>query len=57
MNDLAFNYTVSIQQNGGINRCMLPQIIHQLNRIPMKALGYGQAIEALQNLYGIQKAD
>ena len=39
MNDLAFNYTVSIQQDGGINSCMLPPIIHQLNRMPMKAFG------------------
>lgn len=57
MNDLAFNYTVSIQQDGGVNSCMLPQIIHRLNRMPMKSLGYGYAIEALQSLYATQKAD
>ena len=57
MNDLAFNYTVSIQQDGGVNSCMLPKIIHRLNRMPMKALGYGYASDALQSLYGIQKAD
>ncbi len=57
MNDLAFNYTVAIQQDGGVNRCMIPQIIYQLNRMPMKAIGYGDAIEALKSLYGIQKAD
>jgi len=54
MNDLAFNYTVAIQQDGGVNRCMIPQIIYQL---PMKAIGYGEAIDALKKLYGIQKAD
>lgn len=56
MNDLAFNYTISIQQDGGVNSCMLPQIIHRLNRMPMKALGYGQAIDALQSLYGIHNS-
>ena len=54
MNDLVFNYTVSIQQDGGVNSCMLPKIIYQLNRMPMKALDYGYSIEALQRLYGIQ---
>jgi len=57
MNDLAFNYTVAIQQDGGVNRCILPQIIYQLNRMPMKAIGYGDAIDALKSLYGIQKTD
>ena len=57
MNDLAFNYTISIQQNGGVNNCMLPQIIHRLNCMPMKALGYGYAIEALQRLYCTHKPD
>ena len=57
MNDLAFNYTVSIQQDGGVNNCILPKIIHRLNRMPMKTLDYGYAIDALQSLYGIQKAD
>ena len=57
MNDLAFNYTVSIQQDGGVNNCMLPAIIHRLNRMPMKTLNYGYAVDVLQSLYGIQKAD
>jgi len=57
MNDLAFHYTISIQQDGGVNSCMLPQIIHSLNRMPMKALDYGYAINALHNLYGIHKPD
>ena len=55
MNDLAFNYTLSIQQDGGVNRCMLPKIVHQLNRMPMGALKYQYAITALQSLYGLQK--
>ena len=57
MNDLAFNYTVSIQQEGGVNRCMLPEIIYQLNRMPMKTLDYGYSIAALKRLYGIQNTD
>ncbi len=57
MNDLAFNYTIAIQQDGGVNRCMIPQIIYQLNRMPMKVLDYGYSIEAIKSLYGIQKAE
>ncbi len=57
MNDLAFNYKVYIQKEGGVKSCMLPKIIHQLNRMPMKALDYGYSIESLQSLYGIQKGD
>jgi len=57
MNELAFNYTVLIHQDGGINSCILPKIIYQLNRMPMKALDYGYSIEALKGLYGIQNTD
>lgn len=57
MNDLAFNYTITIQQDGGVNNRMIPQIIHRLNRMPMKALDYGYAIDALQSLYGVHKTD
>ncbi len=55
MNDLAFNYQVQIESHGGINTVRLPEIITQLNRMPMKTLGYGYPVDALRSLYGLQR--
>ena len=56
MNDLAFNYKYQIQAKGGVHHCMLPQIIHQMNRMPMGALDYDYPIDTLRKLYGLQKS-
>lgn len=55
MNDLAFHYQFQIQREGGVNSAMVPSIIHDLNRMPMGALGYDFAIDALRRVYGLQK--
>ena len=56
MNDLAFHYKIHIETGGGIHGCDLPKIIHQLNRMAMKALDYGHPIDALYDLYGTKAA-
>ena len=56
MNDLAFNYKYQIQAKGGVHHCMLPQIIRQMNRMPMGALDYNYPIDTLRKLYGLQKS-
>jgi len=56
MNDLAFHYEVHICDDGGVTGCLLPSIIHKLNRMRMKRLNYGYPIDALQNLYRLQAA-
>ena len=51
MNDLAFHYKYSIQEEGGVHSPALPGIIRRLNRMPMGALKYVYPIEALRALY------
>ncbi len=53
MNDLAFHYKYHIQAKGGVHSCMVPQIIHQLNRMPMSAIAARYPIDALRELYGL----
>lgn len=53
MNDLVFHYKYYIQEEGGVRSCMVPQIIHQLNRISMSAIDYRYPVKALQELYGL----
>lgn len=55
MNDLAFHYQFLIQREGGVHSAMVPRIIHDINRMPMGALKYGYAIDALRSLYDLQK--
>ena len=55
MNDLAFHYQIQIESEGSLHSPMIPQIIHQLNRLSMKALDYGYPIDALHCLYGLQR--
>lgn len=56
MNDLVFHYKIHLESQGGVHSAMLPQIIQQLNRMPMKVLNYGYPIDALFRLYDIQQA-
>jgi hypothetical protein len=51
MNDLAFHYKYSIQEEGGVHSPAVPEIIRRLNRMPMGALKYVFPIEALRALY------
>lgn len=52
MNDLAQHYQYHIEEAGGVHSCMVPQIIHDLNRMPMGAIDYRFSVEALRELYG-----
>lgn len=47
MNDLAFHYKYSTQKVGGVQSPTVPEIIWQLNRMPMGALKYVFPIKAL----------
>ena len=47
MNDLAFMYKYSIQSIAGLHSPRYPEIIKEMNRMPMGALGYRLPIEAL----------
>lgn len=51
MNDLAFHYTYHVLEAGGVHSPMIPDIIKQLNRMPMGPLEYVYAIEELKSLY------
>ena len=54
MNDLAVHYKYHIV-SGGLHRCDLPAIINRLNRMPMGAIGYRHASDALKTLYGLER--
>ncbi len=47
MNDLAFHYKYHILSEGGVHSVSVPEIIHNLNRIPMGAIVYTYPINAL----------
>ncbi|MDZ7828689.1 MAG: hypothetical protein U5K33_04085 [Halofilum sp. (in: g-proteobacteria)] len=51
MNDLAFNYKCRILDAGGVHSAEIPRIIKDMNHIPMGALDYAYAIEAVQAAY------
>lgn len=53
LNDLAFHYKYSILDAGGVHSWKIPDIIHQMNRIPMQALKSNYPIEEIGALYGI----
>ncbi len=53
MNDLAYHYQYHIEEEGGVHSCMVPQIIHELNRMPMSAIAARYPIDALRELYGL----
>jgi len=52
-NDFAFHYKFSILDAGGVHSWKVPEIIHRLNRMPMKSIKYVFPIEEIKNLYGI----
>ena len=52
MNDLAFHYRYGIAEAGGIHSAKVPEIIRQLNRMPMGAIDYRYPIEALRAAMG-----
>ncbi len=52
MNDLAVQCRVSIEAEGGLSRCDMPRLQRQLNRVPLSAIGYDQAIDRLKELVG-----
>lgn len=49
LNDLAFHYKHRIESEGGVHSYAIPDIINQLNHMPMGALEYVFPIEALKN--------
>ncbi len=51
MTDLVFHYKHHILAEGGVHRAMVPEIIHQLNRMPMGAISYQYPINVLKELY------
>jgi len=51
MNDLAKHYQYYVEEAGGVHSCMVPQIIHRLNTMPMGAIGYRFSVDALRELY------
>ena len=53
MNDLAQHYQYHIEEEGGVHSCMVPQIIHDLNRMPMSAIAAHFPVKALRELYGL----
>ena len=48
VNDLAYHYRANIEDTGNIHTSELPNIIKQLNHMPMGALEYVFAIDQLQ---------
>ncbi|MGR9053566.1 MAG: DUF6933 domain-containing protein [Gammaproteobacteria bacterium] len=55
LNDLAYHYQIQIEKHGGLHSPMIPQIIHNLNRIPLKALNFVFPVDALKQLFGLQR--
>jgi hypothetical protein len=53
MNDLAFHYNYLLLEGGGVHSCDLPEIIRNLNRMPLGVLGYEYSIVALKTLFGV----
>ena len=53
MNDLAFHYKDMVLSGGGVHSYQVPEIIRELNRMPMGAIGYQYPIEALKSMFGL----
>ncbi|MDA0740239.1 MAG: hypothetical protein O2999_15115 [Nitrospirae bacterium] len=53
LNNLAFHYKNSILNAGGVHSWKIPDIIHQMNRMPMQPIKYQFPIEEIRTLYGI----
>ena len=52
-NDIAYHYKHSILEAGGVSSWRVPEIIHQINRMPLSAIKFAFPIEEVRNLYGI----
>ncbi len=50
--DLAFHYKVLILDAGGVHSWRVPEIIREMNRMPMQAIVFKFPIIELGNLYG-----
>jgi hypothetical protein len=51
-NDIAFHYKHRLLESGGIHSSRVPDIIKELNRMPMQSIRYAFPIEELAQLYG-----
>ena len=51
-NDIAFNYKYQILRAGGVHSPQIPDIIRNLNRMPLQAIEFKFPIEELASLYG-----
>ena len=52
-NDLAFHYKYNILEAGVVHSWRIPDIISQMNRMPMSCLRFNYPIEELRRLYGL----
>ena len=52
-NDLAYHYKLHILNAGGVHSWRVPEIIRQLNRMPMQAIKFKFPIDEIRALYGI----
>jgi len=50
MRDLMLNYEHSIMYNGGLKSCDLGAIIHKMNRMPQKNIGWRYSIDAVKEI-------
>ena len=48
MNDIRFQIGAYLEHEGGLTSVDLAQLHHELNRNPLSAIGYGYAVERLQ---------
>jgi len=51
-NDIAYHYKVAILDAGGVHSWRVPEIIRQLNRMPMQAIDFAFPIEQLAHQCG-----
>ncbi len=52
MNDIVNMINAYLYQHGGLENVNCPELNHELNRIPLKAIKYNDAIECLQRQLG-----
>lgn len=50
LNDITQLYQFSIHQGGGFKYCDINEIIHKLNRMPQRNIGWGYAIDAVREI-------
>lgn len=52
-NDLAYHYRFGIMDAGGVHSWRVPEIIREMNRMPMQAIKTKFPIQEMRDLYGI----